>query len=282
MPLYILIGEQHDDTANSLSLVDQLLKSCEVKGLKAVFYPEDQRLARNEEVSLVGNRGITVFDPIYVPIAGVPSDEGKFTDATGAFSEVMKKITDPTAEGFIGINPAFLPSIEKQLKKIQDEGFAIDDSKNFGKYISEVDHSMLLSSAIADHMVGELKKHQQDEDVVIVLTGFNHTENMTTRLGLSKSEIAVISNCENELSEKGYLNEVDVQKFDLDAETKLPIIPQSIEEKLTELRKEKKSESFVAKLGLEKPGEKPRSFVERMQEAGKDSEIKSSGGVSKS
>ena len=286
MPLYILIGERHDDTANSISLVDQLLESCEAKGLKAVFYPEDQRLARNQEVSLLGDRAITVFDPIYVPIAGVPSDEGKFTDATGAFSEVMKKITDPTAEGFIGINPAFLPSIEKELKKIKDEGFAVDDSKNFGKYIQGVSqgvsHSMLLSSAIADHMVGELKKHQQDEDVVIVLTGFNHTENIMNRLGLSKSEMAVISNCENEFSENGYLKEVDVQKFELDEETKLPIIPQSIGEKLTELQKEKESESFVAKLGLEKPGDKPRSFVKRMQEAGKDSKIKSSGGVSKS
>lgn len=131
-------------------------------------------------------------------------------------------------------------------------------------------------------MVGELKKHQKDEDVVIVLTGFNHTENIMNRLGLSKSEMAVISNCENEFSENGYLKEVDVQKFELDAKTKLPIIPQSIEEKLTELRKEKESESFVAKLGLEKSGEKPRSFIERMQEAGKDSKIKSSGGVSKS
>lgn len=184
--------------------------------MKAVFYPEDQSLARNEEVSLVGNRAITVFDPIYVPIAGVPSDEGKFTGATGAFSEVMKKITDPTAEGFIGINPAFLPSIEKKLKEIQDEGFAIDDSKNFGKYISEVDHHMLLSSAIANRMVGELKKHQ--------------------------------------------------------------LIPQSIEEKLTELRKEKESESFVAKLGLEKPDEKPRSFVEAAQ-AGKYGKMKSSDGA---
>jgi hypothetical protein len=193
----------------------------------------------------------------------------------------MKKITDPTAEGFIGINPAFLPSIEKRLKEIQEEGLAIDDSKNFGKYISEVDHHMLLSSAIANRMVGELKKHQKDEDVVIVLTGFNHTENMMTRLGLSKSEMAVISNCKNEFSKNGYLKEVDVQKFELDAETKLPIIPQSIEEKLTELRKEKESESFVAKLGLEKPDDKPRSFVETMQ-VGKDSEIKSPGGVSKS
>ena len=189
----------------------------------------------------------------------------------------MKKITDPTAEGFIGINPVFLPSIEKKLKEIQDEGFAIDDSKNFGKYIQKVDHSMLLSSAIADHMVGELKKHQQDEDVVIVLTGFNHTENMKTRLNLSEREIAVISNCENQFSKNGYLNEVDVQKFELDAKTKLPIIPQSIEEKLTELQKEKGSESFVAKLGLEKAGEKTRSFAELMQ-AGKYGKIKSPGG----
>jgi hypothetical protein len=61
MPLYILIGERHDDTANSISLVDQLLKSCEAKGLKAVFYPEDQSLAHNKEVSLLGNRVVTVF-----------------------------------------------------------------------------------------------------------------------------------------------------------------------------------------------------------------------------
>ena len=151
MTSYILIGERHDDTHNSISLVDQLLESCKAKGLKAVFYPEDQSLARNEKVSLLGNRETTVLDPFYVPIAGVASDGGSFTGATGAFSEVMKKITDPTAEGFIGINPAFLPSIEKQLQKIQDEGFAINDPKNFGKYIQGgVDHSMLLSSAIAD------------------------------------------------------------------------------------------------------------------------------------
>jgi hypothetical protein len=139
---------------------------------------------------------------------------------------------------------------------------------------------MLLSSAIADHMVRELKKHQQDEDVVIVLTGFNHTENMKTRLNLSKREIAVISNCENEFSKNGYLNEVDVQKFELDAKTKLPIIPQSIEEKLTELQKEKESESFVAKLGLKKSDEKPRSFSGEMQ-AGKYGKIKSPGGFNK-
>ncbi len=279
MTLYILIGEQHDDTPNSISLVDQLLESCEAKGLKAVFYPEDQSLALNEEVSLLGNRETTVFDPFYVPIAGVASDGGSFTGATGAFSEVMKKIDDSTAEGFIGINPAFRPSIEKQLKEIQDEGFAINDSENFGKYIQKVDHSMLLSSAIADHMVGELKKHQKDEDVVIVLTGFNHTENMMTKLGLHKSEIAVISNCENEFSEDGYLKEVDVQNFELDEKTKLPIIPQSIEEKLTELRKEKESESFVAKLGLEKPGDKPRSCVGAAMQA--DGKMKSSGGFNK-
>ncbi len=278
MTLYILIGEQHDDTPNSISLVDQLLESCEAKGLKATFYPEDQKFARNQEVSLLGDRVITVFDPFYVPIAGVASDRGSFAGATGAFSEVMKKITDPTADGFIGINPAFLPSIEKQLQKIQDEGFAIDDPENFGKYIQGgVDHSMLLSSAIADHMVGELKKHEKDEDVVIVLTGFNHTENMMTKLDPHKSEIAVISNCKNEFFENGYLKEVDVQKFELDAKTKLPIIPQSIEEKLTELQKGKNSESFVAKLELEKPGDKPRSFVETMQ-AGKYGKMKRSGG----
>lgn len=280
MTLYILIGEQHNDTSNSISLVDQLLESCKAKGLKAAFYPEDQRLARNEKVSLLGNRETTVLDPFYVPIAGVPSDEGNFTGATGAFSEVMKKITDPTAKGFIGINSAFLPSIEKQLQKIQDEGFAIDDPENFGKYIQGgVDHSMLLSSAIADHMVGELKKHEKDEDVVIVLTGFNHTENMMTKLDPHKSEIAVISNCENEFSENGYLKEVDVQNFELDAKTKLPIIPQSIEEKLTELQKEKESESIVAKLELEKPGDKPRSCVGAAMQA--DGKMKISGGFNK-
>lgn len=306
---YIFIGEQHDDFSN-VSLVDQLLKSCEARGLKAAFYPEDdsqlQKMGRftdddtgkcgainlpdnwkavaaavdnnpahNREMHLVGNRAETVFDPFYVPIAGVSSDGGNFTGATGAFSEVIKRITDPTAEGFIGINPAFLPSIKSQLEAIQKAGYDIDDPKNFGRYIQGIDHHMLLSSLIADRMVGEIKKHQGNEDVAIILTGNNHSENVATKLGIPKSEMLMISNCENEFALQGYLEGVEVLPFAVNNDTKIPTIPSSIAEKLTELQISKAASvaeekgSFVKKLGLPKPDEKPPSFNEAIQ-AGKD------------
>ena len=307
---YIFIGEQHDDFSN-VSLVDQLLKSCEARGLKAAFYPEDdsqlQKMGRftdddtgicgaknlpdnwkavaaavdnnpahNREMHLVGNRVKTVFDPFYVPIAGVSSDGGNFTGATGAFSEVIKRITDPTAEGFIGINPAFLPSIKSQLEVIKKEGYDIDDPKNFGHYVKNTEVNLLLSSAIADRMADEIRTHRGNEDVAIILTGNNHSENVATRLGISKSEMIVVSNCENELAKDGYLQDVGVIPFDVEAHTKMPVIPSLIAEKLTELQISKaasvvdeKKESFVEKLGLQKPDEKPPSFNEAIQ-AGKD------------
>jgi hypothetical protein len=270
-PLYIFIGEQHDDFSN-VSLVHQLLKSCEAQGLKAAFYPEDdsqlEKMGRftdngtgicgaanlpnnwekvasavdnnpvhNKEMHLVGNRVETVFDPFYVPIAGVPSDGGNFTGATGAFSEVIKRITDPKAKGFIGINPAFLPSIQSQLEVIQKAGYDIDDPKNFGHYVQETDVNLLLSSAIADRMAGEIRTHQGNEDVAIILTGNNHSENVATKLGISKSEMIVVSNCKNELAKDGYLQDVGVIPFDVEAHTKMPAIPTLIAEKLTELQR---------------------------------------------
>jgi hypothetical protein len=306
---YIFIGEQHDDFSN-VSLVDQLFKSCEARGLKAAFYPEDDSQlkkmerftdddtsicgaknlpdnwkvvaaavdnnpAHNSEMHLVGNREKTVLDPFFEPIAGVRSNEGKFTNATRAFSEVMKKITNSTAEGFIGINPAFLPSIESQLKAIQEAGHKIDEPKNFARYVKGIDPNMLLSSLIADRMVGEIKKHQGNEDVAIILTGNNHSENVATKLGIPKSEMVMISNCKNEFAKYGYLEDVKVLPFDVNNDTKIPTIPQSIADKLTELQISKAASvaeekgSFVKKLCLPKPDEKPPSFVEAMQ-AGKD------------
>ena len=301
-PLYIFIGEQHDDFSN-VSLVHQLLKSCEEKGLKTAFYPEDDSQlekmgrftdggtgiceaknlpddwkvvasavdnnpARNSEMHLVGNRTETVFDPFYSPIAGVLSNEGKFTGATGTFSEVIKKITDPTAEGFIGINSAFLPSIKSQLEAIQKAGYDIDDPKNFGHYVQNTDVHLLLSSLIADRMADEIRTHQGSEDVAIILTGNNHSENVATKLGISKSEMIVISNCENQFAKDGYLQDFDVITFDTEANTKIPTIPSLITEKLIELQSskaesvvEKKKESFVKKLD-----EKPASFVEAMKD----------------
>jgi hypothetical protein len=286
-PLYIFIGEQHDDFSN-VSLVQQLLKSCEAKGLKAAFYPEDDSQlekmgrftdddtgicgaenlpdnwkevatavdnnpAHNKEMHLVGNRVETVFDPFYVPIAGVPSVGGNFTGATGAFSEVIKRITDPTVEGFIGINPAFLPSIKSQVKAIQKAGDDIDDPKNFGHYVQNTDVHLLLSSAIADRMVGEIAKHRGNEDVVIVLTGNNHTENVATKLGIPKSEMVVISNCENEFAKDGYLQDVGVISFGVEAHTKIPAIPSLVAEKLTELQSSRsKSEAEEKKKVLSK------------------------------
>ena len=306
---YIFIGEQHDDFSN-VSLVKLILEFCEAKGLKAAFYPEDdsqlQKMGRftdddtgkcgainlpdnwkdvadavddnpahNKKMHLVGNRVETVFDPFYESIAGVRSNEGKFTDATGAFSEVMRKITDPTAEGFIGINPAFLPSIKIQLEAIKEAGHEIDEPKNFGRYVQGIDHHMLLSSLIADRMVGEIKKHQGNEDVAIILTGNNHSENVATKLGIPKSEMVMISNCENEFALQGYLQGVKVLPFAVNNDTKIPTIPSSIAEKLTELQISKAASvaeekgSSVKKLCLPKPDKKPPSFNEAIQ-AGKD------------
>lgn len=290
-PLYIFIGERHDDFAN-VSLADQLLKFFEAKGLKAAFYPEDDSQlkkmdrstypdtgicgaenlpdnwkevattvdnnpAHNREMHLVGNREETVFDPFLCPIAGVPSDRGNFTGATRAFSEVMKKITDPTAEGFIGINPAFLPSIESQLNKIQEAGYDIDDPKNFGHYVQSIgnyiknaDVNLLLSSAIADRMVGEIKEYQGNEDVAIILTGINHSENVATRLGISKSEMILVSNCESEYSKDGYLQDVNVLPFDVDPHTKMPAIPSVITERLAEIQKSKTTSEENKKAGV--------------------------------
>ena len=308
-PLYIFIGEQHDDFSN-VSLVGQLLKSCEARGLKAAFYPEDDSQlkkmerftdddtgicgaknlpdnwkavaaavdnnpAHNREMHLVGNRVETVFDPFYESIAGVRSNEGKFTDATGEFSEVIKRITDPTAKGFIGINPAFLPSIKSQLEAIQKAGHEIDEPKNFGHYVQNTEVNLLLSSAIADRMADEIRTHRGNEDVAIILTGNNHSENVATRLGISKSEMIVVSNCENELALQGYLEGVEVLPFAVNNDTKIPTIPSSIAEKLTELQISKAASvaeekgSFVKKLCLPKPDEKPPSFNEAIQ-AGKD------------
>ena len=306
---YIFIGEQHDDFSN-VSLVGQLLKSCEARGLKAAFYPEDDSQlkkmerftdddtgkcgainlpdnwkavaaavdnnpAHNREMHLVGNRVETVFDPFYESIAGVRSNEGKFTDATGEFSEVIKRITDPTAKGFIGINPAFLPSIKSQLEAIQKAGHEIDEPKNFGHYVQNTEVNLLLSSAIADRMAGEIRTHRGNEDVAIILTGNNHSENVATRLGISKSEMIVVSNCENEFADAGYLKGVKVLPFAVNNDTKIPTIPSSIAEKLTELQISKAASvaeekgSFVKKLCLPKPDEKPPSFNEAIQ-AGKD------------
>lgn len=318
-PLIIFVGEQHDDFSN-VSLVHQLLKSCEEKGLKAAFYPEDDSQlekmgrftddetgicgaenlpddwkavaaavdnnpARNREMHLVGNRAETVFDPFYVPIAGVPSDRGNFTGATGAFSEVMRKITDPTAEGFIGINPAFLPSIKSQVEAIEKAGYDIEDPKNFGYFVKNTNVSRLLSSAISDRMVSEIKAHQGNEEVAIILTGNEHTENLATRLGISRSEMIVVSNCKNDLAKDGYLQDIGVIPFDVNAHTKMPVIPSLIAGRLTELQNskatsavEEKEESFVEKLGLQKSDEKPRSFLEAAQ-AGKYGNIGSKGGA---
>jgi hypothetical protein len=304
-PLYIFIGEQHDDFSN-VSLVHQLLKSCEENGLTVASYPEDDSQlkkmgrftdddtgicgaknlpdnwkeiadavdnnpAHNKEMHLVGNREETVFDPFLCPIAGVLSDGGKFTDAKEAFSEVMKKITDPTAEGFIGINPAFLPSIKSQLEAIQKAGYDINDPKNFGHYVQNTDVHLLLSSAIADRMVGEIKEYQGNEDVAIILTGFNHSKNVEERVakrfGISKSEMVVISNCKNELAKDGYLKGVDVITFEVDEKTKMPIIPSSVAAKLTELQISKSKPENVT------PSSSPAHGIAVSKMPGSDSEI---------
>lgn len=269
-PLTIFIGEEHDDFSN-VYLVHQLLESCKSKGLKVAFYPErdsqiekmgdftdhetgiceaknlpenwqeiaaavDNNPARKKEVHLVGNRGETVFDPFYVPIAGVASNGGTFPGATKAFSEVIKKIDDPEAEGFIGINPAFLPKIRDRLKELESEGLDINDPKDFGRYVDKIDNSLLLSYPLDKHMADEIKKNQGDEDVAIIFTGLNHTGTVATELGFSENEMIVIANCENDFAEHDYLSGVNVEKFAVDEKTKMPTIPSAIEERLTELQ----------------------------------------------
>jgi hypothetical protein len=88
-------------------------------------------------------------------------------------------------------------------------------------------------------MAGEIKKQRGNEKVVIILTGLNHTENVATELGIPKSEMVVISNCKNEFAKDGYLKGVDVMTFEVDKETKMPIIPSSVAAKLTELQRSK-------------------------------------------
>ena len=72
-------------------------------------------------------------------------------------------------------------------------------------------------------------------------------------------------------------------EFDVDPITKIASIPDIAREKLDEKSLTKKQSfepaSFVEKLGLQKPDEKPRSFVEAMQ-AGKYGNIGSKGGAS--
>ena len=277
-PLHIFIGERHNDFS-SVSLVDQLLKSCEAKGLKVAFYPEDDSqlkkierftddktgicgaenlpenwrevavrvdAARDPKVHLVGNRAETVFDPFYEPIAGVDSNNGKFSGAKKAFSEVVRRIEDPTTEGFIGVNPAFLPAIQGRLE-VMNKARSIDDPANFGYYVQNVDNILLLSSAIANRMVNEINRHQADVDVKIVLIGFLHSENVATRLGISKNEMIMIANCENDLAKQGYLDGVNVMQFDLEEATKAPYIPSSIEERLSVLQQSKITEQIHEK-----------------------------------
>jgi len=302
-PLYISIGEQHDDFSN-VSLVHQLLKSCEENGLTVAFYSEDdsqlQKMGRftddathvcgadnlpanwkeiadavdnnpahNKNVRLLGSGRVqTVFDPFLCPIAGVvTSNEGNFTGATGAFSEVIEKITDRTVKGFIGINPAFLPLIKSKVEAIQEAGYNIDDPKNFGHYVKETDPSFLLSSLIANHMAGEIKKQRGNEKVVIILTGLDHTENVATELGIPKSEMVVISNCKNEFAKDGYLKGVDVMTFEVDEETKMPIIPSSVAAKLTELQRSKSKPENVT------PSSSPAHEIAVSKMPGSDSGI---------
>ncbi len=260
-PFYIFIGEEHRDFSN-VSLVHQLLQSCKDKGLKASFCPEhDSQVgkiegflanatnlpenwreiaskvdeSRDKEFHLLGNRAETVFDPFFAPIAGVPSNGGRFTGATAAFSEVIRKITDPTAEGFIGINKAFLPEVQRQINRAEERCGDINAPENFGKYVCNVTPNLLLSSAIANHMAEEIQKHQTeiDADVVIVLTGFLHSENVAAKLGIPKNEMNMVANCENQFIDLGYLSGIDVTRFDVDASTNTAIIPQLIEGQLT-------------------------------------------------
>ena len=81
----------------------------------------------------------------------------------------------------------------------------------------------------------------------------------------------VVSNCENELAKDGYLQDVGVIPFDVEAHTKMPAIPTLIAEKLTELQSSKaasvvdeKKESFVEKLGLE-PNQREGFWAESMK-----------------
>jgi hypothetical protein len=99
-------------------------------------------------------------------------------------------------------------------------------------------------------MVGEIKKYQGNEDVVIILTGSNHSENVATRLGISKSEMILISNCESEYSKDGYLQDVKVLPFDVEPHTKMPTIPSVITERLAEIQKSKTTSEENKKVGV--------------------------------
>lgn len=120
------------------------------------------------------------------------------------------------------------------------------------------------------------KLEEENYDVAIIWTGGGHVQPVMEGLGIPQERAIIISN-----QDSGKIGGLSATKFEVDKATRAVSLPKSVEEQLVELKKsseEMSKESFVERLGLQKPDKKPRSFVEAMQ-AGKYGNIGSKGGA---
>jgi len=298
-PIIILVGEAgHGDLSHG-SLIENIAKYSQDKGLKFQIFSEFETQSQKIEVckqrpefpnktpfinepSDQSLRDTTAFlDKNFIPIGNLASREKLLEERFDEFkkqglsaSEVVDQIMHENGNK-LGISP-------KMLEMLDPTKMTLEDLKaEWG--------APLHYPQIHEQMIDDLQtKRSSDADVVIIVTGFGHSYGMDQKLqeqfpGIDRYAVTNFMKYQGppdlELRKQIRFDEEKFAPignqgllgFDVDAVTKQASIPSIIQEKLDEISHSKQYEQenkggFVEKLGLEKqPDQQEKSFVERMR-----------------
>jgi hypothetical protein len=285
-PLVIFVGERHDDFSY-ITLVDELVKSSEKKGLTVELFSEfksQEEKIKRDKWNYPKSDGSISTDEEFAIISD-KDKEGKIPNMEAVPTKWLKKTRSLDTALSEGKMPGYYENYHEEQEvarnAIRESEIATvaalnKDDENYKekKSVIEKQHGDqwdktfhdFLAKRDADYIEAiRASLEAPKSDVVIVWTGGGHVKPVAEGLGIPQDEIITVSN-----QDSTRVGELALTKFLVDLDTKNVAIPISIEEKLTELQKsktesaiEEKKESFVEKLGLQKPDEKPRSFPEK-------------------
>lgn len=265
-PCFIAIGESHHDFSY-IGLCDELLKSCEEKGLKVAVFSEFQSQA--DKISHEKENWLKRHSTTDGAVDNEPENSEFICRRVDDYLAKHNKLKG-YYEHYHGIQESArisaLQSEQKEVAALDSEAadFPLLEAaakergkENWGKI-----HSELMASRDGDYVERIRDSLEKDSsDVVILWTGGAHLKPVIDGVGISSDQVMAVSN-----QHSGKIGELSAVRFSVDAATKAVTLPESIEKELASRQSPKESE--ISKRWVEKFDHKTaekKSWVERMR-----------------
>lgn len=288
-PLVIYIGEQHDNMAYG-SLVEQIIKDSESKGLKVQVFSEFE--TQTQKIEMEKNLGES--------LRNVPDDPQEFTRITQFLDNNFIKMGDldernevlikslqeykernltprqlyEETKSQMVVSPEIYQIIEMQLDEgektgLIDKGLKSERSFTLDNFYHNF-RAQFNHSFVHGRMLEDLRREKRDDtDAVVIISGFGHTYGLDQELTEFKDcQKYVITNfldflptdVRNEIREKETSAKIGIGgllAFEIDPDTKQAAIPSIVSEAL-------ERESKSSKMNLAEEVSTEKSWVEKM------------------